>query len=186
MVAAVEGRASAIIRRLPPGAKAAEVGVLIGKLSECLLLARPDIDLLMIDNWAPFHQQPASYVATGDVHSTHDAARVMSHMAQAANLARQYQGRAHIMKMTSLEAAEKLRDHSLDLVFLDADHSYEGVKADLAAWTPKIKINGWLGGHDYRNPEKGYDFSGVERAVNEWAAGRKIEIDLNFTWFCRL
>lgn len=183
---AVQQRGSAIIRRLPKGAKVAEVGVLIGKLSELLLSARQDIDLLMIDNWAPADKQPDSYRATGDVHAGHDAGRVAQHLSQAQNRARHFADRAHIMHMDSLDAAKLVADHSLDLVFLDADHSYEGVKADLEAWTPKIKYpHGWIGGHDYQNPEAGYDFSGVERAVNEWADGRKIELDWNYTWFCR-
>lgn len=185
-LSAVEQRAAAIICRLPQKARVAEVGVLIGRLSEYLLRARPDIDLLMVDNWAPMDQQSASYRATGDAHSKHHISRVKDHMAQAVNRARHYPNRAHIMHMNSLEAAAKVDDRSLDLVFLDADHSYAGVKADLEAWTPKIRNpEGWIGGHDYRNPEKGYDFTGVERAVSEWADGREVELDLNFTWFCR-
>ena len=179
-------RGDAIIRRLPRNACMAEVGVLIGKLSEYLLHTRRDIKLLMIDSWAPADEQPDSYKKTRDVHSTHDVVRVNKHKEEAANRARHYPGRAHIMHMTSLEAAQDIEDYSLDLVFLDADHSYEGVKADLMAWVHKVKApDGWIGGHDYANPEPGYDFSGVERAVKEWSHGRDIELDGNYTWFCR-
>ena len=65
-------------------------------------------------------------------------------------------------RMTSLEAAATYEDESLDAVYIDAAHDYESVKADIAAWGPKIKPNGILAGHDYRN-----GFPGVDRAVDE-------------------
>ena len=33
-------------------------------------------------------------------------------------------------------------------VFIDADHSYEGVKRDIVAWHPKITPGGVIAGHD--------------------------------------
>ncbi len=184
-----EQRGHAIIKRLPPHAKVAEVGVLLGVLSEYLLRQRSDVDLRMIDSWQTADKQPEAYRATGDAHANHtDAARVADHRRQAANRARYFPGRAHIMAMSSADAAAKVPSGSLDLVFLDADHSYPGVREDLALWVPKVKPGGWIGGHDYQNREPGYDFSGVDRAVEEWAAetGRTIETDLNFTWFAKI
>jgi len=60
----------------------------------------------------------------------------------------------------STDGAAHIPDGSLDLVFIDADHSYEWVKKDIAAYKPKLKPGGWLTGHDI-------DFPGVNRAVNE-------------------
>lgn len=37
----------------------------------------------------------------------------------------------------------------LDFVFIDGDHSYEGVKIDLEKYVPKIKSGGILAGHDW-------------------------------------
>jgi hypothetical protein len=139
----------------------------------------------MIDNWAPSGHQSQSYRLTGDDHAWHDQAKVEQHYAQAANRARHFPRRAKIMRMDSVDAAAQMADASLDLVFLDADHSYQGVREDLVAWVPKVKPGGWIGGHDYENPEPKFDFSGVERAVNEWANGRPVEKDLHFTWFTR-
>lgn len=182
-----EQRGSAIIRRLPSNASMAEVGVLLGVLSEYVLRQRKDVSLLMIDSWQTTDTQPESYKATGDDHALHsDPKRVLSHRQQAENRARHFPGRATIMAMTSLEAAANVPDASLDLVFLDADHSYEGVKADIAAWLPKVKAGGWIGGHDYANTDPRFRF-GVTEAVDEWAAdyGRDVEVDANFTWFAR-
>jgi hypothetical protein len=53
-----------------------------------------------------------------------------------------------------------------DLVFLDADHTYEGVKKDIELWYPLIKKNGILSGHDYGFNNTG-TYKGVQKAVDE-------------------
>lgn len=183
-----EQRGSAIIQRLPKNAAVAEVGVLLGVLSEFLLRQRKDVTLLMVDSWQTADKQPDCYKATRDDHALHtDPKRVRSHREQAENRARHFPGRANIMAMTSIEAAALVPDASLDLVFLDADHSREGVTADIAAWFPKVKAGGWIGGHDYKNSDPRFRF-GVTEAVDEWAraTGRTVETDANFTWFSRV
>jgi predicted O-methyltransferase YrrM len=54
-----------------------------------------------------------------------------------------------IHDMTSLEAAKLIPDESLDICFIDADHHYEAVKADILAYLPKIKPGGIICGHDF-------------------------------------
>lgn len=75
--------------------------------------------------------------------------------------------RAHLLVMTTCEAAAHVADGSLDFVFIDADHRYESVNEDIAHWAPKVRKGGWVGGHDYN--EK---WPGVVRAVDEAYGGR--------------
>ena len=49
-----------------------------------------------------------------------------------------------------------------DLIFLDADHRLEAIRADIAAWTPHVRAGGILCGHDY-SPV----WPAVVRAVDE-------------------
>jgi precorrin-6B methylase 2 len=66
-----------------------------------------------------------------------------------------------VYKADSLEAAREFEDKSIDMVFIDADHSYEAVKADIEAWLPKVKR--LICGHDY-DPEY---YAGLVKAVDE-------------------
>jgi cephalosporin hydroxylase len=76
------------------------------------------------------------------------------------------------IRMTSLEAANLYADNSLDFVFIDADHSYEGVISDIKAWFPKVKVGGHIAGHDYNE----IDWPGVVKAVDEFFTGKFIII----------
>jgi predicted O-methyltransferase YrrM len=178
-------RASEICKRAPEGAQIVEVGVLIGALSRAILQARADVRLAMVDNWLPMELQPAAYIATNDDHAKHDRARAELHYGEARKVAERYRERARICRGDSVDVARSFA--SVDLVFLDADHSFEGVTADLAAWEATVKPGGWIGGHDYRNPDPRFRF-GVTEAVDRWAADRGVTIEagLNFTWFARL
>lgn len=52
-------------------------------------------------------------------------------------------------------------------VYIDADHSYKGVKGDLEAFYRTVKSGGFLAGDDYR--QGGWWGDGVVRAVDEFA-----------------
>jgi hypothetical protein len=84
-----------------------------------------------------------------------------------------------IHRMPSSDFLKLMKPDSLDVVYIDGDISYEGVKSDLEAVLPCIRKHGWIMGHDYEmNMEKAhtrYDF-GVKRAVDEFCAKYKYSI----------
>lgn len=55
---------------------------------------------------------------------------------------------------------------AIDLIYLDANHSYEAVKQDLEAWLPKLKSGGIFAGHDYADE--------VKRAVDDFCVEHDI------------
>jgi len=181
-----------ILQRLPrhKPIAGAEVGVLRGKLSHALLAHCPNLDTLyMVDRWEPAGADAASWSRlnrepcnqlTADQHAEHYAA--------ATAVARRHHGRAVVIPAASLVAAESIPDGSLDFVFLDADHQYESVVADIAAWLPKLKTSplSWIGGHDYDDTDRRIGWGPeVKRAVDEAAEehGWTLETDDFFTWF---
>lgn len=69
-------------------------------------------------------------------------------------------GRGVVMRGASTDVAQEFADEWLDFVFIDGDHSYEGVDADIKAWAPKIRKGGLIAGHDI-------NMASVKRAVDE-------------------
>jgi len=57
------------------------------------------------------------------------------------------------VKLPSVEAAKLYADHSLDFVYVDADHAYASVVEDINAWKNKVKQGGFIAGHDSYMPE---------------------------------
>ncbi|WP_298254065.1 class I SAM-dependent methyltransferase [Bradyrhizobium sp.] len=56
--------------------------------------------------------------------------------------------RVEAHRMPSTIAAACFADRSVDMVFIDADHAYDCVRADILAWRRKVRLGGILCGHD--------------------------------------
>jgi len=87
-----------------------------------------------------------------------------------------------IIRDYSTNVAEEFEDNYFDLVYLDADHTFEGVCKDIHVWYPKVKHGGFLLGDDFvnRKTRTGVRF-GVVKAVTNFA----MENDLSFFVFPR-
>ena len=88
-------------------------------------------------------------------------------------VANRYKNRLIAIEATSELAADQIADNSLDLVFIDANHSYDYVKKNIIKYTPKLKENGLLTGHDI-------DYPGVNQAVNEMV--KQYDVGPNYVW----
>lgn len=73
--------------------------------------------------------------------------------------------RYELVNLSSVEAAEK-HTEPLDLVYIDGDHAYAGVKADILAWEPHLKVGGIMAFDDYDN-----SIHEVTPAINELMFG---------------
>lgn len=68
----------------------------------------------------------------------------------------------------SVEVAKTFKD-IIDFLFIDGDHSYEGVKADVDAWFPKLNKNAVVVFHDIGWAE------GVQRVIREEVSPRAVK-----------
>lgn len=74
--------------------------------------------------------------------------------------------RIRFLVTDSAEAVEMIRsEYKVGFIYIDGEHSYSAVQADIAAWWPRLAPGGILAGHDY-HPR----FSGTINAVDEFAA----------------
>lgn len=75
--------------------------------------------------------------------------------------------RIQLLLSDSVAAAALFSDESLAWVHLDARHDYDSVRADIAAWLPKVRPGGWLSGDDY----DAWQWPGVVQAVEDSLTG---------------
>ncbi|MEM7428663.1 MAG: class I SAM-dependent methyltransferase [Pseudomonadota bacterium] len=164
-----------LLARLPRGGTGAELGVYVGAFAERLLEAVQPRKLHLVDPWARLDGE--SYEDSWYV--THD----QEHMDDLHDLVRERfsrqvgQGQVEIHRCTATAFLAQQPDDSLDWVYIDGDHSYEAVCADLAASFPKITPGGLISGDDYR--QGGWFKDNVIRAVDEFVSDYPVEMTFN-------
>jgi predicted O-methyltransferase YrrM len=144
----------------------AEIGLAAGQTSRYLLAHNPDLHMIGVDSRMAFpgHAGPDDF-EQWDHAWLNDA--TMQALAP-------YADRFVMFTKLSVDAAEGVPDASLDFVFIDADHSEAACRADIIAWLPKIRADGWITGHDISWPS-------VARAVDDMIPGYQIGPDV--VWF---
>jgi cephalosporin hydroxylase len=74
-------------------------------------------------------------------------------------------------KMSSTDASSLFLDLTIDFVWIDADHNFSSVLADLEVWWPKVKLGGEMGGHDLA-------WQSVGDAVRFWTKSRGLVFEV--------
>lgn len=159
-----------MMKHVPAGAVIAEVGCYAGESTE--VLSSKASKVFAVDTWDPdlFPYCPQG-VTMRDVDM---AFRVR--MAPWREALEQAGGNLIVCRMTSKSASDyfRLGNHTradagetlvqFDLVYIDADHFYPSVCADIRGWIGLVKDGGWIGGHDYNDEQWRPE---VNRAVDE-------------------
>jgi predicted O-methyltransferase YrrM len=123
--------------RVPAGGTALEVGSFKGKSAGFIASGlRPGARLVCVDTW---NNDAMPYDQREDVKGIFDANT------------RPYADRVSTLRGSSVEVAKTFRG-SLDLLFIDGDHSYEGARDDIVSWLPFVRPGGWVALHDAREP----------------------------------
>ncbi|PXW81828.1 methyltransferase family protein [Ruegeria sp. P4] len=141
-----------LLKRLPSGGVVAELGVDQGGFSAAILEHNAPSQLHLVDIWgdARYHEGKAKGVF----------AKFSEELET---------GKVAITRALSLDAVDAFADETFDWIYIDTDHSYATTIAELRAWAPKVKANGFIAGHDYTmgNFATGYKY-GVIEAVAEF------------------
>lgn len=173
----------AVIDRIPVdrAIRGVEVGVWRGATSSELLKARELLRLELVDPYRKGDPDSPWYLS-GSKMPAYDQKLYDDAYALAQKATAFAADRATFHLSSGVAAAQSFTDHSFHFVFVDGDHSYEGAVEDLVAWTSKVEVCGWIGGHDYDKPHVGQ----VTEAVRDCFPGAEIETDSDSTWFLRV
>ena len=156
-----------VVMALPRHGTGAEVGVWRGDFSALLLRLNRPKKLFLVDPWAHSGEhQRAMYGRR--------AQPVMDEIYE--SVLERFAGRDQVVvrRETSADAVANLSQ--LDWAYIDGDHTYEAVKADLEAYGKLVRPGGVMAGDDYAG--KAWWSGGVRQAVDEYGAliGRPAKI----------
>jgi Methyltransferase domain len=152
-----------LIALLPKDGVGVEVGVWKGDFSAKLLKRAKPHKLYLIDPWQHSSHEGAWWAGKDEAEMMRVREEVMARFAS--DIQRE---RVMVMPKRSHDAAIQLREESLDWAYIDGDHTYEAVLADLRAFWALILDGGCLAGDAYGI--KGWWNDSVTQAVDEFAA----------------
>lgn len=161
-----------------------EIGVNRGHYSALMLSQWPGKCYVMIDPWEPHPGDEYVDVANLDTHFEHENV-----FQEALRNTANFGNRPIIIRNTSVNAARYFVNSSVDIVYIDGLHHYQGVWDDILAWWPKLRPGGIMAGHDYMHEvDGGGTIFTVKPAVDEFARKMNLMIyhtqDSYPTWFC--
>ena len=133
-----------LVTKFPHGARIAEVGTFRGNFAHHILTACAPAELHVIDL---------------------DLSQLDPGVAQDARV-RVHQGYSHVV-LSGFPSAH------FDWIYIDADHSYEGVLRDANAAATKVKVGGFLVFNDFAHADPFLGAYGVQRAVADFVVANR-------------
>jgi hypothetical protein len=139
-----------------------EVGVCYGENADKILSTWLG-NIHLIDTWGRHDQKV--YTEGCDWAKAFEACKL---------LCVKYPARVNLHRDRSLQIVGELCDEWFNFVYIDGDHGYHSVIADLVAWWPKVARGGVLGLHDatYNEPPT----KEVKRALDSWSNFMKLPV----------
>jgi len=147
-----------------------EIGVAYGYHAEFLLDTVPKASYIGVDPYSAAGWPDTGLIAESKrLFNETDNQRGLDRLyeAVAANL-RKFGKRAALIREKSAAAAARIPDQSIDLIYVDGDHSYEAVLQDLGLWWNKVNHRrGVICGDDIGWP-------GVRQACDEFFKAKSL------------
>jgi hypothetical protein len=86
------------------------------------------------------------------------------------------------LKMRAEDAFAQIKDSSIDLVYLDGEHTYEANERYLNLYNPKLKPDGFMCGHDWGFGELGKTGHSQTEAIRRFFNSEPIDIFKDNSW----
>ncbi len=164
----------AILPLLPKGGRIVEIGVALGDFSRKIIdICAPD-EFIAVDNFR-LHELPEFW---GRKPADWFGARSHGAFYRDRFAAEIAAGRVRVLEDDSTNALATIEDGSVDMFYVDADHSYEWVARELAVIKRKVKPDGVIVMNDYTMSDilAGNGAYGVIQATNEFMIAENWEM----------
>jgi hypothetical protein len=178
-----EAERARMLSMLPAGGACAEIGTWRGDFAAVILADRQPSSLFLVDPWEYRTEEDYEQASYGGKMDGGQQALDAMHQSVVERFASEISGgQVTVLRQRSTDAARTFAPASLDWVYIDGDHSYEGVSADLEAYFAAVKPGGLMAGDDYGHEGSWFE-DGVKRAVDEFAGRRGAGLELIGTQF---
>jgi hypothetical protein len=164
-------RRAQFLGKMPKGGLAIEIGVWRGEFSRKILDTIQPEKLCLIDPWKNFAEHDDKAFSGREEDETMDAIHAGVCRLYAAEIKAKS---VVVMREMSADALMKFADDTISFAYVDGDHSYQGVKNDLAALFPKMMAGGVMAFDDYHR--RGWWGDGVLRAIHEFIGDHPAEV----------
>jgi len=164
-----EAERARMLATLTAGGDCAEIGTWRGDFAAVILRDRRPKHLYLVDPWE--HRTDENYEKAsygGKMQGGQQALDEMYESVMARFAGEISSGQVTVLRQRSGDAARTFAPESLDWVYIDGDHSYEGVSADLESYFGAVKPGGLIAGDDYGHQGSWFE-DGVKRAVDEFS-----------------
>jgi len=181
MMAGKNTQSKHIMHRIPTGSIGCEIGVWKGETSQ-LFLERQLKQLHLVDPYstAPYNTPAlkerllSRYKNMIGSDKEEDFQKYYDQIYDGVKTKFSKYPEVRIHRMTSTEYFNSIEDRSLDWIYIDGAHDFEGCLKDLKqAWT-KVKIGGSIFGDDYKWGITTLGKPGVVQAVDAFSAEYKV------------
>jgi hypothetical protein len=152
---------------MPKHSVCAEIGVYKGNFSAAILEVVEPRCLHLIDPWAYQALYSKSWFG-GDLGGSQSVMDRLHERVRRRFRDETADGKVVINRNFSSEAAAQFPAAYFDWIYIDANHAYDAVRADLRAFYPKVKHDGLITGDNYGDRPDWWWKDGVKRAVDEF------------------
>ncbi len=164
-----------LLRSMPKHSVCAEIGVWQGEFSQQILDIVAPRKLVLIDPWAYEESDAAQWHGGMQGHATSQGGMdavyedVAKRFGTLPNVS--------IIRDFSSGPVSLFSDESFDWVYIDGNHSFDYVMADLQAYLPKVKSKGFVTGDDYFwAPDEDFPVKRAVDRVVDAGIGRLVSI----------
>jgi hypothetical protein len=164
-----------MVKSLPKNLIIAELGVFNGNFSNTIMEFCEPEELVLIDLWEDKN------ISCGDADGNNEEIENGIILYESVKNKFVNNKNVKIHKEDTITALSKYPDDYFDMIYVDADHKYNGCLLDLEMSYKKVKNGGYIMGHDYEQnfdkAKKTYNFD-VNKAVNDFCEKNKQEITM--------